>query len=81
MPEDRQRIFERFERGSAPSGEGGFGLGLAIGRELARRMGGELRLDEDAPGPGARFVLELPIELPSGSHPETEPATSDTPVR
>jgi signal transduction histidine kinase len=74
VPEDRQRIFERFERGSAPSGEGGFGLGLAIGRELARRMGGELRLDEDAPGPGARFVLELPIELPSGSHPDAEPA-------
>jgi signal transduction histidine kinase len=71
--EDRARIFERFERGSSPSGEGGFGLGLAIGRELARRMGGELRLDEDAPPPGARFVLELPIELPSGSHPDAEP--------
>jgi signal transduction histidine kinase len=71
-PEDRERIFERFERGSSPSGERGFGLGLAIGRELARRMGGELRLDEDAPPPGARFVLELPIELPSGSHPEPE---------
>jgi signal transduction histidine kinase len=70
--EDRERIFERFERGSSPSGEVGFGLGLAIGRELARRMGGELRLDEDAPPPGARFVLELPIELPSGSHPEPE---------
>jgi signal transduction histidine kinase len=81
-PDDRERIFERFERGSAPPGEGGFGLGLAIGRELARRMGGELRLDEDAPGPGARFLLELPIELPSGSHPEHEPeaATRDTPV-
>jgi signal transduction histidine kinase len=80
--EDRERIFERFERGSAQSGERGFGLGLAIGRELARRMGGELRLDEDAPGPGARFVLELPIELPSGSHPETEaaPAARDTSV-
>jgi signal transduction histidine kinase len=74
IPDDRERIFERFERGSAPSGQGGFGLGLAIGRELARRMGGELRLDEDAPGPGARFVLELPIELPSGSHPEAETA-------
>jgi signal transduction histidine kinase len=82
-PEDRERIFERFERGSAPSGKGGFGLGLAIGRELARRMGGELRLDDEARSdpahpppnhPGARFVLELPIELPSGSHPEAETA-------
>jgi signal transduction histidine kinase len=72
-PEDRERIFERFERGSAPSGAGGFGLGLAIGRELARRMGGELRHDDDA-GPGARFVLELAIELPSGSQSAPEPA-------
>jgi signal transduction histidine kinase len=72
-PMDRERIFERFERGSTPSGEGGFGLGLAIGRELARRMGGELRHD-DSTGPGARFVLELAIEMPSGSHPEREPA-------
>jgi signal transduction histidine kinase len=72
--DDRARIFERFERGSAQTRESGFGLGLAIGRELARRMGGELRLDEDAPPPGARFVLELPIELPSGSHPDAEPA-------
>jgi signal transduction histidine kinase len=71
-PDDRERIFERFERGSNPSGEGGFGLGLAIGRELARKMGGELRL-ADAEN-GARFVLELPIELPSGSHPEPEAA-------
>jgi signal transduction histidine kinase len=72
-PEDRERIFERFERGSASSGKGGFGLGLAIGRELARRMGGELR-HEDSEEPGARFVLELAIELPSGSHAEPEPA-------
>jgi signal transduction histidine kinase len=71
--EDRERIFERFERGSGPSGASGFGLGLAIGRELARRMGGELRHEDDA-GPGARFLLELAIELPSGSHPEPEPA-------
>jgi signal transduction histidine kinase len=74
LPADRERIFERFERGSAPSGESGFGLGLAIGRELARKMGGELRLADEASG--ARFVLELPIELPAGSHPEHEPAPS-----
>jgi signal transduction histidine kinase len=56
-PEDRERIFERFECGSGPV-SGGFGLGLAIARELALRMRGDLRLDPRAPG--GRFVLELP---------------------
>jgi signal transduction histidine kinase len=59
VPEaERERIFERFWRGSAPGGTAGFGLGLGIARELARRMGGELSLDGSAPG--ARFVLALP---------------------
>jgi signal transduction histidine kinase len=68
VPDDeRERIFERFERGSRTGGEGGFGLGLAIGRELARRQSGSLRLEPDRPGhPGARFTLRLPIELPGG---------------
>ena len=40
--EDRERIFARFQRGTAKAdGGGGFGLGLAIGRELAIRMGGD----------------------------------------
>jgi signal transduction histidine kinase len=56
--EERERIFERFHRGSGAGSAGGFGLGLAIGRELARRMGGELALDE-APGSGTRFALTL----------------------
>jgi signal transduction histidine kinase len=66
-PEERQLIFERFQRGSSTGGEEGFGLGLAIGRELAQRLGGQLELVEDDAVPGARFVLSLPIELPSGS--------------
>ncbi|MCW3064912.1 MAG: integral rane sensor signal transduction histidine kinase [Solirubrobacterales bacterium] len=57
-PEDRDRIFERFQRGPDSSSEiGGFGLGLAIGRELAERMGGQLELADSRPG--ARFVLTL----------------------
>jgi signal transduction histidine kinase len=69
--EERELIFERFRRGSSTGGEEGFGLGLAIGRELAERLGGRLVLtDDDAPG--ARFVLSLPIELPAGSHSRDE---------
>jgi signal transduction histidine kinase len=55
--EDRERIFERFERGRQAE-PGGVGLGLAIARELARQMGGDLLLEEASAG--ARFVLWLP---------------------
>ena len=58
--DERGLIFERFMRGRDSGRRGGFGLGLAIGRELARRMGGELTL-EDQEGPGARFTLRLPV--------------------
>lgn len=59
-PEDRAIIFERFQRGRETAGIAGFGLGLAIGRELAARMGGELRLDGDYRS-GAKFTLKLPV--------------------
>lgn len=65
--EEAEQIFERFKRGRATSSVGGFGLGLAIGRELAERLGGSLRLDAPR-GRGARFVLSLPIEVPPGGH-------------
>jgi signal transduction histidine kinase len=72
-PGERELIFERFMRGTRTGGEGGFGLGLAIGRELARRLGGELALVDDGE-PGATFALTLPIELPRGSgHDEEAP--------
>jgi signal transduction histidine kinase len=72
---DRELIFERFHRGSTASGAGGFGLGLAIGRELAERMAGTLELLPAAPGEGARFRLSLKIELPAGSHSDDREAS------
>jgi signal transduction histidine kinase len=57
---EREVIFERFQRGRDTAGQAGFGLGLAIGRELAERMGGELGLDPSFT-PGARFTLTLPV--------------------
>ncbi|MGO9971879.1 MAG: ATP-binding protein [Solirubrobacteraceae bacterium] len=57
---ERELIFERFKRGHGTGGEAGFGLGLAIGRELAQRMDGTLQLAESC-GPGATFVLTLEL--------------------
>ena len=80
-PAERELIFERFQRGRTGGSEAGFGLGLAIGRELARRMGGTLALaGED--GPGTRFKLELPMAEPEGepaATPHERPAAASTP--
>jgi signal transduction histidine kinase len=57
----REMVFEPFYRveGSRNRNSGGVGIGMTIAREAARRMGGELRL-EDTPGGGLTAVLELP---------------------
>ena len=68
--EERELIFERFQRGRDTAGQAGFGLGLAIGRELAERMGGELVL-EDSDGPGARFTLRLPVAQAPHEEPQS----------
>ncbi len=68
--EERAMIFERFKRGRETGGEAGFGLGLAIGRELAQRMGGSLVLT-DGDGPGATFTLHL---QPTGAAASDRPA-------
>jgi signal transduction histidine kinase len=59
LPEDRERVFERFTRldeGRARD-SGGSGLGLAIARELVRRSGGEVQLGTSAAGGLAARVL------------------------
>jgi signal transduction histidine kinase len=58
--DERELIFERFQRGTGRAAEGGFGLGLAIGRELAKRMEGSLELVA-SDSPGATFRLWLPL--------------------
>jgi len=58
--EERDVIFQRFKRGRDTGGLAGFGLGLAIGRELARRMDGDLVV-EPAGAIGATFTLTLPV--------------------
>ena len=59
---ERERIFERFARGSAARHRIGTGLGLALVVEHSAAMGGTAWV-EDRAGGGARFVVELPVEV------------------
>jgi len=67
---DRATIFEPFERAAATEAtRRGTGLGLSLARSYARLLGGEVRL-ERRPGPGSRFVVEMPLETVPGSEAE-----------
>lgn len=65
VPKDeRERVFERFARGSRTQPAGrydGSGLGLALAAENTELQGGRIWV-EDAPSGGARFVVELDAE-------------------
>ncbi|HET6951067.1 MAG TPA: HAMP domain-containing sensor histidine kinase [Acidimicrobiales bacterium] len=69
VPEDREAIFFRFNRGTSAGhrrGIDGVGLGLALVAEHIRLHGGEVWVEDRADGQkGARFVIELPAETPA----------------
>jgi PAS domain S-box-containing protein len=60
----REQVFEPFVQlpgdGSLPTGTG---LGLAVARELARHLGGDITLESE-PGEGSAFTVRVPYEDP-----------------
>jgi signal transduction histidine kinase len=70
-PGERERIFEPGERGRSSADLPGSGLGLALARQLARQLGGDLRLEpspaqlaQGLPERGNAFLLRLPPGTP-----------------
>ena len=54
---DRSRVVERFVRLEQSRTEPGSGLGLSLVSAVARLHGGELKLEDNAPGLTARIAL------------------------
>jgi len=85
--EDRERIFERFVRGSARTasaapGVRGSGIGLALVKHIAESHGGQAWVEGTLPkgpkgakgpgvGPGASFAISIPMGAASGARGES----------
>jgi signal transduction histidine kinase len=67
-PEAAEKLFDPHNRGSGDGMTHGAGLGLAIARSLARRMGGDLSARSAGPGQGAVFTLVLPLSSTGAAH-------------
>ena len=62
IPKDRQsKIFERYERATAPRKISGLGLGLFITKEVVEGHNGSIELVSDI-GKGSKFIIDLPID-------------------
>lgn len=62
-PKHAERIFRIFQRLHAQDEYAGTGIGLAVCRRIAERMGGSIAV-ESAPGEGSRFMVAIP-DLPT----------------
>jgi signal transduction histidine kinase len=79
--EDRARIWEPYRRldREADAAVGGSGIGLAVVKDVVALHGGRVWV-EDAPGGGARFIVQIPGATYAGPPGEEEAAVAAAPV-
>ncbi|TMK83395.1 MAG: HAMP domain-containing protein [Actinobacteria bacterium] len=59
LPEEAERIFQPYERGSAGTDDEGAGLGLSLARSLIELQGGRIWV-KSTPGKGSTFTVLIP---------------------
>ncbi len=80
--EKLDRLFQKFSQvdTSLTRSHGGSGLGLALSRDLARLLGGDVSV-ETAQSRGAAFRVEIPFTLASAPlRPEPTPVEAEPPI-
>ena len=63
-PDEQDRVFDRFYRGSGMLEGEGFGLGLSIAKRMVNVMGGHIGLRSE-PGKGSTFWVRLRAAKPT----------------
>jgi signal transduction histidine kinase len=76
-PKDRQRVFERFTRGTATA-SGGTGIGLAIVRWAVDLHGGRICVADSPAGSGATMRLAFPAHRTPAPDPRVSPSAPDS---
>ncbi len=81
IPEaERQRVFEKFFRGSSTGAKRirGSGIGLSITKQVAEMHGGEICVESE-PGRGSTFTLKIPVRDETGITAKAKVLTTDLP--
>jgi CheY-like chemotaxis protein len=83
----QERIFDAFVQvdGTLSRKFGGTGLGLALSRELARHLGGDVRIEKSLEGKGTTFIISIedrtaPQSKQEPASPKTEISTASVPA-